>query len=208
MSDLHDTTGRGSASDPITTSTSLLAGLKARNRESWNQMTELYLPIVHSWCRRGGVPRSDVPDLLQEVFSSVAKSLESFRRENEGDTFRGWLHGITRHKILDYWRKSPAEGRGVGGTDAHQRLANLKEDEGAEAESEVLSDSALLAQRALDRISVEFEPTTWRAFQRTALEGDVPKEVAEDLGMSVAAVYKAKSRVLQRLRETLGDLNE
>jgi RNA polymerase sigma-70 factor, ECF subfamily len=170
-------------------------------------MTELYLPLVHGWCLRGGVPRSDVADLVQEVFSAVAQSLDRFRHDHDGASFRGWLHGITRHKVLDYWRKRPLEGRAAGGTDAHQYLANVEDPLGDEGGSEQLSDAALLMQRALERISAEFEPHTRLAFEKTALEDGRPHDVAEQLGMTIAAVYKAKSRVLKRLRETLGDLD-
>ena len=53
----------------------------------------------------------------------------------------------------------------------------------------------------LDLVEAEFEPATLQAFRRLALEGASGAEVAEELGMSVAAVYVAKSRVLQRIRQ-------
>ena len=42
---------------------------------------------------------------------------------------------------------------------------------------------------------------TWQAFYRTAIRGDAPADVAADLGISVWAVYKARSRVLQKLKD-------
>ena len=47
----------------------------------------------------------------------------------------------------------------------------------------------------------EFEPVTLQAFRRLALDGVSGEEVAQELGLSVAAVYVAKSRVLQRVRQ-------
>lgn len=38
------------------------------------------------------------------------------------------------------------------------------------------------------------------------MEDRHPKDVAEELDMTVGAVYKAKSRVSRRLREEFGDL--
>ena len=52
----------------------------------------------------------------------------------------------------------------------------------------------------LDLVEAEFEPATLRAFRRLALDGASGAVVAEELGISVAAVYVAKSRVLQRIR--------
>ena len=68
--------------------------------------------------------------------------------------------------------------------------------------------SARLFARALELIRGEFEERTWTAFWRTAVEGQAAKDVAADLSMSPGAVRVAKSRVLHRLREELGDLTE
>jgi RNA polymerase sigma-70 factor (ECF subfamily) len=50
------------------------------------------------------------------------------------------------------------------------------------------------------RIRPEFEPATWTAFSRVAIDGAPAGEVARELGLSVNAVFIAKSRVLSRLR--------
>jgi RNA polymerase sigma-70 factor (ECF subfamily) len=44
------------------------------------------------------------------------------------------------------------------------------------------------------------EPTTLAAFRRVALDEVSPEQAADELGLSVAAVWLAKSRVLNRLR--------
>lgn len=63
-------------------------------------------------------------------------------------------------------------------------------------------------RRALDLVRAEFENRTWDAFWRTAIDGQPAGDVAAQLGMSLHAVYKAKSRVLRRLRQELAGLVE
>jgi RNA polymerase sigma-70 factor (ECF subfamily) len=63
-------------------------------------------------------------------------------------------------------------------------------------------------RRALGLIEGEFEGRTWQAFWRVQMEGRSTDEVGAELGMTPAAVRKAKFRVLRRLREELGDLLE
>ena len=53
----------------------------------------------------------------------------------------------------------------------------------------------------LELIELEFEPATVRAFRRVALEGASGAEVAAELGITLAAVYAGRSRVLKRLKE-------
>ena len=52
----------------------------------------------------------------------------------------------------------------------------------------------------------EFEERTWQAFWLTAVENRAAVEVALELRMSPGAVRVAKSRVLRRLREELGEI--
>jgi RNA polymerase sigma-70 factor (ECF subfamily) len=60
--------------------------------------------------------------------------------------------------------------------------------------------------RALALIRGDFEPRTWAAFWRSAVEGATAAEVSSELNLSIDAVYQAKSRVLRRLREELQGL--
>ncbi len=58
----------------------------------------------------------------------------------------------------------------------------------------------------LASIRLEFQPATWRAFERQVQDGQTASEVAEELGLTVNAVLIAKSRVLKRLREKAAGL--
>jgi len=54
---------------------------------------------------------------------------------------------------------------------------------------------------AAGQVRGQFTDATWQAFWRTAVDGRGAAEVAQELGLSVGAVYIAKSRVQARLRE-------
>ena len=54
---------------------------------------------------------------------------------------------------------------------------------------------------AAEQVRREVQQSTWQAFWKTAVEGRPGKQVADQLGMSLAAVYLAKSRVIARLKE-------
>jgi len=60
--------------------------------------------------------------------------------------------------------------------------------------------------RAMRLMVTEFEPTTWQACWETVMGGRPAAEVAAEQGITVNAVYLAKSRVLGRLRQDLEGL--
>jgi RNA polymerase sigma-70 factor (ECF subfamily) len=188
------------------TSLSLLQRVRNRDPQAWERFVGLYEPLVRYWCGRWQVVGEDAADVCQEVFQAVATGIDQFRRDRAGDTMRGWMRGITRHKLLDHFRLRAQEPRAAGGTDAQLRLQGLAEPEVPLDEPQEQATS--LYHRALELVRCEFEERTWQAFWRAAVEGQSPVDTATDLGVTPAAVRKAKSRILLRLREELGELGE
>jgi RNA polymerase sigma-70 factor (ECF subfamily) len=198
--------GNHSSAEPSSVSSTLLERIKAHRPEAWERLVDLYGPVVYRWCRQYGVGSDDAADVLQEVFAAVAAHVGEFRRREDGDTFGGWLRAITHNRVRDFFRQRHGQPEARGGTDAQQQLANLLElPEPTGPTESVETDSGFL-RRALELVRAEFENRTWDAFWWTTVDGRSPADVAEELGMSLQAVYKAKSRVVRRLRRELGDL--
>jgi RNA polymerase sigma-70 factor (ECF subfamily) len=209
MSSALDIDENGSHTPASATSRSLLARVQSDEPAAWERFVHLYAPLVLHWCRCGGLHGADSADVFQEVFRSVVAHVGRFRKERAGDTFRGWLRRITQNKLRDHHRKRGREARGVGGSSAQERLAQLPEPEPA-SDDLTPNDAGEreLFARALEQIRGEFEPRTWAAFWQTAVEGRAAADVGDELAMSPGAVRVAKSRVLHRLREELGELME
>ncbi len=200
--------GSGGSSRSTGTSRSLLDRIRANESEAWDRLVALYAPLVFYWCRSAGLQEEDRADVFQEVFQAVAGHIDGFRRDHAGDTFRGWLRTIARNKIHDHFRRCGREPTGAGGSDAQTRMSQVPAPMPLEEEDAERVAERRLFDRALESIRDEFEERTWQAFWLTAVDGGSAKDVATELGMSSGAVRVAKSRVLQRLREELGDLAE
>ena len=110
-------------------SSSLLTRLQCRDGDAFQRLVELYGPVVYGWCRRRGLQPADAADLGQEVFASVAQRIADFRRDRPSDSFRAWLWGIARHKLLDHWRGRERRPVAVGGSEAQAQLAQVAQDE-------------------------------------------------------------------------------
>jgi RNA polymerase sigma-70 factor, ECF subfamily len=189
------------------TSLGLLQRARAGESAAWNRLVALYTPLAGHWCRAYGLQPADVEDVLQEVFLAVARKLPDFRAGPEGGvSFRAWLRVIAANKVRDHWRgKEP----GAGGSDAQQRLEQVPDvfpadsDDGTDE-----AEKRMLYQRALELIATEFSETTWQAFWRFFVTGRSAADVAEELGITVNAVYLAKGRVIGRVRAEFGGLLE
>jgi len=213
----------GSAISPSEASSGTSPGLLERVRggdaSAWDRLVTLYAPLVYHWCRRAQLQEHDAEDVFQEVFQALLTHIGGFRKALPGDTFRGWLFTITANKIRDHFRRTGREPRGEGGTEALVRLSRIAAPERDDPPPATpcgadLPDLATLSgggverdlfRRALELIRSEFKEQTWRAFWRAAVDGQPAAGVAAELGMSPGAVRVAKSRVLRRLREALGD---
>ncbi len=193
---------QGSAA-PGSTSSSLLRRLKAGESDAWGRLVELYGPTVYRWCRQCGVAAEDAADVCQEVFSSVASHVAQFRRENPGDSFRGWLWTITRNKAQDHFRHRAGEPAARGGSEHRDFLARLPAESSEVSGSREPPADRALVRRALEAVREEVEPASWQAFWRMTMEGHSSAEVARDLGLSPSAVRQAKYRLLRRLRQEL-----
>src|SRR4051812_43254364 len=139
------------------TSRSLLAQVQANEPDAWERLVNLYAPLVLHWCRCGGLQHQDVADVFQEVFQSVVVYVGGFRKDRAGDTFRGWLRRITQNKLRDHFRRLGRETRGVGGSSARERLAQLPLPDASSADLADDEGECGLFARALDQIRAEFE---------------------------------------------------
>lgn len=188
------------------TSSSLLNRLREGESEAWQRLAQLYTPLVYAWCRRFHLSREDTADVLQEVFRAVHGSLSSFRHDRPGDSFRGWLWTITRSKIQDHFRGRQDHPQAQGGSEAYRQLQDIPATPAEDLGTLSTTPFGDLGRRAIELMRQDFEEPTWRAFWGTAVDGQSPDDVARELGLTVAAVYQAKSRVLRRLRAELAGL--
>lgn len=194
-------TDHASHSSSDSTETSLIVRAQRNEAEAWQRLSQLYGPMIYGWSRRAGLQPNDAADVMQTVFVTLTRRINQFQRRTSRDSFRGWLWTVTRNKVNDHFRQLQNQAAARGGTDARNMLQALAESPPSSTSVEGQQELNSLWRRAIQLVQGEFEGRTWIAFWRTAVEGDAPKDVAADMEISVWAVYKARTRVLQRLRE-------
>src|SRR5262249_4619689 len=121
-------------------------------------------------------------------------------------SFRGWLFRIARNLLLNLLaarRRHPAAG---GGSDAIALLEALPDPAAEDSTGFEAEYRRRTFEWAAEQVRGEFRPATWQAFWRTAVDGEAPAAVATDLGLSVGAVYVARTRVLARIRSKVEEV--
>src|SRR5262245_58636576 len=191
------------AEGPATRASLLVRIRDAADQDAWRDFAGLYGPLVQRYGRRAGLQDADAEDLMQHVLHAVSGAIHRLEYDPAKGTFRGWLFGIARRQLSKLRDREGRHAHGSGGTDANIRLNELPApgpDDSAWWETEYKKQRFLWAA---ERIRGDFQPASWQAFWQTAVEGQPAASVAAMLGISVGAVYTAKSRVLERIKQEI-----
>ena len=165
----------------------------------WERFVRLFTPLLRRWAARFGVSDSSVEDLLQELFVLLIRKLPEFRYD-PSRSFRAWLWTVFRHAVLAWRKRQPQAGPAL------EQLEELTSPDSI-AEATEAEYRRYLLGRIMQIVQTDFPGTTWQIFQQVVIEGRPRVEVARDFGVTVNAVYLARSRVLARLREELAGLD-
>jgi RNA polymerase sigma-70 factor (ECF subfamily) len=169
----------------------LLQAVLRKDRKATAAFVDRYADAVYSYVRHRLLPSTDlVDDLVQEVFLAAWERLGEFRGDS---SLRGWLLGIARHKVQDYYR---------GRLSAACSLDSFESpDAGPEAASpapfpDEVIDQARLQERT-QRILAELPEMYSLALMWRYWEGRSAAEMAAETGRT----EKAVERLLARARE-------
>lgn len=167
-------------------------------------LVESYGPEILGTCiNRLGGDRSLGEDAAQDVLARAIRSLLDYR----GDTgLRPWLHRIAANRCIDILRARQSQTR------RHSDGANIEDVVGEEtpmpSEEE---EEALATHRRLVRVrsaldSIKEPDRTWLELHHT--HGVSYDELAEDSGLSRAAVKQRVWRAVKKVRSQLAQKGE
>ena len=159
---------------------------------------DIYADLVwrYALSRLGDEERA--ADATSQVFIKVIAALPGFRpkRRIGGTTFRSWLMTIARNVVIDEARKR----RPTVELDDPAAERHLVDRGCSPEEHAMAADEVRRIERALAQL-----PATQRKIVELRAVGLKGQEIAEVLGMSLAAVKTANHRAYVRLRDLLGE---
>ena len=170
---------------------------------AWREFVDLYAPLVYGFLRKQSLQDADAADVAQDVLRTVAQRIGELRYDPARGTFRGWLFTIVNSRLNDFRRRGQRQRALV--VHAAEQISEAEQESASSAEWD-LDYQRQVFHAAAERVRGDFGTSAWRAFWQAAVEGRPAKEIAADLGMSQAAVYLAKARIMNRIREELAVL--
>ncbi|MDZ5620245.1 sigma-70 family RNA polymerase sigma factor [Nocardioides sp. HM23] len=137
---------------------------------------------------------SDAEDVTSQVFEKALRSWSSY--DTARGTVGGWLVGIARHAVADWWRK---HGRELPFDNLGDRIEESAEDD---------PEGDALRRLGADDVRRRLGVLTAREREAAALRfgGELTSaEVAAVLGVSPSAARMLVHRAIGRLREVMSD---
>jgi RNA polymerase sigma-70 factor (ECF subfamily) len=157
----------------------LVAAAQAGDRAAYGRLYDRFAPMVYGLLL-ARVPRSDVDDLVQDVFLQAMRRLSSLR---SAEAFAGWLATIARNRARDHWRR---------GEDTVELPADVAGAPHPEAD-------ALAVLAAIRRLPEAYRET----LVLRLVEGMTGPEIADRTGLTPGSVRVNLHRGMQLLREAL-----
>jgi RNA polymerase sigma-70 factor (ECF subfamily) len=172
------------------------------DREAWEEFFELYAPLLENYARAHGLGRSDAEEVRDQCLEVLARKLPAFEYERGRGSFKAWLHGLVRGKVIDLARARKVRPR------ASVELGTLAD---ARSDPDGLWERQWRAEHlryALGRVRDAESPERFQAFELLLVEDLPVAEVARRTGLAPPQIYKLKAALLRRVRAILERLAE
>jgi RNA polymerase sigma-70 factor (ECF subfamily) len=172
----------GMAEEPkeLSPDAALVEAVRAGDRDAFARLYDNYGRMVHG-ILLARVPYGEVDDLVQDVFLTALRKLDTLR---DAGSFGAWIGMITRNRAMDYHRRSRDT------TEVEETHAQTRATQGEAVE--VLNLIKLLPEAYREPMILRF------------VEGMTGPEIAERTGLAPASVRVNIHRGMKMLREKLG----
>jgi RNA polymerase sigma-70 factor (ECF subfamily) len=158
------------------------------DEQSFVLLYEKYLKIVYGYIYKKVGNRHDAEDVTSESFMTALRSLKNYAGRS---SFKNWLFGIAKHKLLDFYQKKYLIEREV-------LVENIILPE-VDFESDMSKSKRL--QTVLDKLPDKYKEILSLRF----LNGLKTHEISLKLGISVSNVKVMQHRALKMAKTAVGN---
>lgn len=191
--------------DASVTSISLLLRIRGSRQDeaAWRAFVERYGTRIYGWCLSRGLQTADAEDVTQDVLLRLARHLQNFEYDSRL-SFRGWLRRVTQNALNDFAHSRKVD-QGIGGSSI---VVLMSEAPAREDLAQCLGEAfdLELLDEAKSRVRGRVNDVRWQSWDLTANRQLSGRDVAQQLGISVATVYANKNQIQNLVREEIEQL--
>lgn len=180
----------------------LRAVANTENEAAWQRLFDLYAGFVFSIARAKGLNDADADDIVQVVFTDLARNLPTFQYDRAKGKFRSYLSGLVNWRVMDKLK--------AGKRDADLKASFWEEAKATAAAGDAVFEEnewqAAALEEALRRIKPDVNPEHYAAFVANAIEGQDTEAVTRLYGISSDNLYQIRKRLTTKLRETVASV--
>lgn len=184
-----------------TRSSVIRAVADTENAAAWNRLFDLYAGFIFSLARSKGLKPEDADDIVQIVFTDLARNLPTFQYDRSKGKFRSYLAALVNWRVIDRLK-------------AVRRDADLKADFMEEVKAIGQGDDefadrewqAVAMDNALRRIKSSVRPEHYAAFVASTVEGQDTETVMKLYNLSRDNLYQIRKRLSERLRKVMSEV--
>lgn len=194
---------------PPETRESLIQRLpNAADGEAWDRFVEIYEPLLFRLARAKGFQTADAEDFVQQVLLAVARAVGRWVADEGRGKFRAWLFRIAQNLAVNFLARPKHQRWGTGDSQMAQWLEEQPAKGQDSSELFLLEYRRELFRWAAEQVRSQVSIRQWKGFWMTSVEEKPIRDVAQELGMSVGAVYVARSRITKRIRAMIQEFEE
>jgi RNA polymerase sigma-70 factor (ECF subfamily) len=168
--------------------------------DSWDEFFGIYDAIIRRFAVASHVPRDEVEECTQEVWTAVVSHLDRFEADPLRGRFRTWLYQIVRSKSTDLIRRR-ARRAALSLNDSRfefDLVSHRDEDLNKTLEESWRKQSLRVLLGDLKR---QVSPTSYELFELRAVRGKSFDDLARHFEMTPSAVRTRYHRTLKRFRQ-------
>ena len=181
------------------------------DNESWRVFFDTYWRLIYSVALKSGLTQTEAEEVVQETVISVAKNIQTFKRDRRLGSFKGWLCHLTRWRIADQLEKRTGllQGDATTAVRKYQPLETILDlpDDAAALQWEQEWQSHLL-RTATQRVKCRVKEEHYQLFDLYVLKQWPVTQISQMLGVSAAQVYIAKHRITRLLQKEISRLEK
>lgn len=183
--------------DLTTRSSVLRAAADIGDEAAWGRFFDRYAGFVFAIARSKGLSADDADDVVQSVFTDLARKLPTFEYDRTKGRFRSYLLELINWRVIDKMKSGKRE---IELMTAYSRETKNSPPSETPASTVELEWQSQALNEALHRLKNEVSAEHFTAFVESTIEGMDTETVMKLHGISRDNLYQIRKRLTEKLK--------